>query len=205
MTRKRTWEVGAVLAFLLVTGLCLLVGLRWYWSRPHPEVSAHTACQANLLQISAALALYRQDWGTDPPILTSFTHPNGTAIPGLYPRYISDPRVFRCPKYPRPESPPGHLATAYGYEFFVDPHLLLTGAEEREEALLGQARKRHQLEQRFGANTTIVWCQGHYPPAAPDPDKVLALKIDGRIVWVPHLDEQEKLKGHATGGAVTSP
>jgi len=59
-------------------------------------------CTANLQQIYQALKIYKDDHGTYPEALYSFAaqNINSTTPIGLYPQYLKDKAIFRCPLSP---------------------------------------------------------------------------------------------------------
>jgi hypothetical protein len=174
----------------------LLIAFTYYQYQDHAasKVRNLVQCQRNLRLIYQALQAYRRDHqGEYPLVLTQIIQEHGPGTEGLYPRYIHDPKVFRCPAVSDLSFPPGCVGQTYGYDLRMDfPYGPLP--DSRDPILQRRKQLRDALPRRFGKELTVVWCPAHAAPEDEIPGKRLALKADGRLVWEPGMGtEQEKL------------
>lgn len=142
-----------------------------------PE-SDFAICQRNLRHIHLALEAYRRDHGDYPRVLTQLSDSISAKGAGLYPGYIKDKNIFICPVKPDISSgmPPRYVEHSYAYLFGADPN---NEFARRHIAFLREMRRKLRQD------TTVVWCAGHGSLAPPDALHILALKVDGRLVWEP--------------------
>src|SRR5438128_856640 len=102
-----------LLALLALVTLLAAPGL----AAPPEADDAMVVCTRQLEAIGRALAAYQRDKGDLPPNLSD-----------LYPKYVSDPKLFHCPADSTPGSP-GHprvepdpkLPVSYAYEMSLRP------------------------------------------------------------------------------------
>lgn len=138
--------VIAILALLFAIGLAAGAQVR--------ERGRRSVCISNLRQIGQALQMYRQDW--DHPI---YFLPPG--LRDLYPKYISDMRLFHCPNDASPEG------ISYGYQYILQP------VPEHPEDTWERWYARH------GEDFAIVVDRYHLLPHEFYP--FIVLRLNGRV------------------------
>jgi peroxiredoxin len=166
---------------LWLLGLFGLTAAPGFGAQAHPKDTVAT-CTRHLQTISRALAAYRREKGAFPPYLSD-----------LYPRYLSDQRLFHCPADRSPGSPGTTEAAA-------DPELRISyiydmsvGRPRSYGWALGPVKnvsshRSFTLAQRvyFGERVPVVRCLHHLAGTlaghAPRfPDFVLNLTAAGQV------------------------
>lgn len=153
---------GYTLVELLV--VLAILGILWGVVLPviakAKERARVTACASNLRQIWAALEMYRDDHDGRFPV----------HIVMLYPRYVTSPAVFVCPKDSLdtlPEHPV--IRTSYGY-----PSDFLTPQEpEKYEFFYGVFLNEYPLV------APLVTCDNHERPLK----RLFGVYLDGHVGW----------------------
>jgi tetratricopeptide (TPR) repeat protein len=173
LERQRRLSLLAALALTASPGL----------AAQGPSGDAAAICASHLAAIGRALAAYRRDHRGLPPHLSD-----------LYPRYLSDKRLFHCPVDPSPgkpgyegAAPDPKLPISYLYEMSLakNPGGVMLGPGPAGETVTWRAQKLAQREY-FGDRVPVVRCWHHalhpaQPPAAGREPFVLNLTLTGQV------------------------
>jgi prepilin-type N-terminal cleavage/methylation domain-containing protein len=150
-------ELLLVLAVIaLMAGIGLAVGSQVR------EKARQTVCVSNLRQIGQALTMYSQDYPDSLYFL-----PVGLRY--LYPRYVSDKRLFYCPNDFTDYStlPPSYFPVSYGYQYILTP--------------IPEHPSDHwaNLYPQYGDNFPIVFDNRHRVRSTGAP--WIVLRLNGRV------------------------
>lgn len=156
--------IEVVLVCAVMMGLCAIgfsVGARV------KEQGRRQVCTSNFRQIGLSLQMYAQDYesGNAAPALPG-------ALADLYPRYITDNRLFLCPNVAHDASDTGNdIPVDYGYQY-VTPDV--SGPGDPPEVLF------ENLYKKRGGRVPLVFDDHHYTdPSGFSPD--LVLRLDGSV------------------------
>ena len=192
---KKAFTLVEILFVLVIIGLLSAIVLSIYTSTR--SRSNETVCVSNLRQIGLGIKMYENDYGDLPRKFET-----------LYPVYVSDKRVFRCPQWEARISTASpdkqkhaNLLTRYTYE----PEDAQFWQHLPREA--GDPASLHLGWQAFydkrGERLPLVVCQFHDPlldadvPIGPDGKLQMTrmvLRLDGSV---------EKATAHQKGKGVT--
>lgn len=169
-------------------------------------------CTTNLHSLAQALKMYKDDWKVYPDALYGYYNPQtGQVQTFLYPQYIKEKSVFRCPLAPERSTdedpklllPTVHPVTgqAWPYRYFawdsydggIVPHpngtYQLRYVRKWSPGAVGfQDDPRQLIYRNPPDNTVVTWCTYHrfYQGQQPEPGAIdLVLFLDGHVKPIP--------------------
>ncbi|MCS6862495.1 MAG: prepilin-type N-terminal cleavage/methylation domain-containing protein [Abditibacteriales bacterium] len=147
---------------LVLTAIALMVGIGFAVGSQVREKARQSVCVSNLRQIGQALAIYSQDY-PDPLYFLPVD------LRHLYPRYVSDKRLFYCPNDFTDYSalPPPYFPLSYGYQYIRIP--------------IPEHPNDHwaNLYPQYGDNFPIVFDHRHRDRSTGAP--WIVLRLNGRV------------------------
>jgi len=154
---------------LVIIVLALLAAIGGAVGAQVREKSRRTVCISHLRQIGQALAIYRQDY--DDPI--DFVPIGG--LRSLYPRYVRDKRILRCPTDPTDYGNLPYTPVSYMWQV-----LRRTDPEDNPENLWPR------LYPRRGNDYPVVVDPWHQIIPRVSGYPWIVLRLDGRVQVISH-------------------
>jgi len=147
-------------------------------------------CRENLRILHEAVLRYMKDHQGRPPAFLTVdeAHEPGSYLfdsdAGLYPRYISDPKIFVCPAAERQDILPARQLEQTYYYLFEYPDL-------RQWHLLDRKIKSMKLRKE---DILLIQCIAHPSEPRPAGSSYLAINLAGEILWMDQNNEKRYSK-----------